>query len=96
MGAGEKHTQRRLGHAHGKLASKIVLASCVVGLDSILFTELVKKQLSSYKLLEPTLTFWMRMQSHSGSIHSPQRMRKIIMNEWKKSVKFHLGWKLMR
>lgn len=31
-----------------------------------------------------------RMQSHSGSIHSPQRMRKIIMNEWKKSLKFHL------
>ena len=31
-----------------------------------------------------------RMQSHSGSIHSPHRIRKIIMNEWKKSVKFHL------
>ena len=30
------------------------------------------------------------MQSQSGSIHSPQRMRKIIMKEWKKSVKFHL------
>ena len=32
-----------------------------------------------------------RMQSQSGSIHSPHRMRKIIMNEWKKSLKFHLG-----
>lgn len=31
-----------------------------------------------------------RMQSHSGSIHSPHKMRKIIMNEWKKSLKFHL------
>ena len=31
-----------------------------------------------------------RMQSQSGSIHSPHRIRKIIMNEWKKSVKFHL------
>ena len=33
------------------------------------------------------------MQSQSGSIHSPHRMRKIIMKEWKKSVKFHLGEK---
>lgn len=31
-----------------------------------------------------------RIQSHSGSIHSPHRIRKIIMNEWKKSLKFHL------
>ena len=30
------------------------------------------------------------MQSQRGSIHSPHRMRKIIMKEWKKSVKFHL------
>lgn len=30
------------------------------------------------------------MQSHSGSIHSPHNIRKIIMNEWKKSLKFHL------
>lgn len=30
------------------------------------------------------------MQSQSGSIHSPQSMRKIIIKEWKKSVKFHL------
>ena len=30
------------------------------------------------------------MQSHSDSIHSPQRILKIIMNEWRKSVKFHL------
>jgi hypothetical protein len=30
------------------------------------------------------------MQSHSGSTHSPHRIRKIIMKEWKKSVKFHL------
>ncbi len=30
------------------------------------------------------------MQSHNGSIHSPHSMRKIIMKEWKKSVKFHL------
>jgi hypothetical protein len=30
------------------------------------------------------------MQSQSGSTHSPHRIRKIIMNEWKKSVKFHL------
>ena len=30
------------------------------------------------------------MQSHSGSAHSPHRMRKIIMNAWKKSLKFHL------
>jgi hypothetical protein len=34
------------------------------------------------------------MQSHKGSIHSPQRIRKIIMKEWKKSVKFHLKTKM--
>lgn len=31
-----------------------------------------------------------RIQSHNGSIHSPHRIRNIIMNEWKKSLKFHL------
>ncbi len=31
------------------------------------------------------------MQSHNGSIHSPHKMRKIIINEWKKSLKFHLN-----
>ena len=31
------------------------------------------------------------MQSQSGSIHSPHRIRNIIMKEWKKSRKFHLG-----
>lgn len=33
-----------------------------------------------------------RMQSHSGSIHSPHKIRNIIMNEWKKSLKFHLNY----
>jgi DNA-directed RNA polymerase specialized sigma54-like protein len=32
-----------------------------------------------------------RMQSQSGSAHSPHRIRKIIMKEWKKSLKFHRG-----
>ena len=39
---------------------------------------------------EQTTRFCILMQSQRGSIHSPQRMRKIIMKEWKKSVKFHL------
>lgn len=30
------------------------------------------------------------IQSHKGSIHSPHKIRKIIINEWKKSLKFHL------
>ena len=32
-----------------------------------------------------------RIQSNRVSIHSPHRIRNTIMNEWKKSVKFHLG-----
>lgn len=35
---------------------------------------------------------WTLMQSHSGSIHSPHNILKIIMKEWKKSVKFHLKY----
>ena len=38
-----------------------------------------------------TTFFWTLMQSQSGSIHSPHRIRNIIMKEWKKSRKFHLG-----
>lgn len=35
-----------------------------------------------------------RIQSHNGSIHSPHNIRKIIIKEWKKSLKFHLkNWK---
>lgn len=30
------------------------------------------------------------MQSHKGSIHSPHKILNIIINEWKKSLKFHL------
>lgn len=32
-----------------------------------------------------------RMQSHVDSIHSPQRTRNTIMNEWRKSQKFQRG-----
>lgn len=32
-----------------------------------------------------------RMASHRGSINSPHRTRNIIMKEWPKSWKFHLG-----
>lgn len=32
-----------------------------------------------------------RMQSHVDSIHSPQRTRNTIMNEWRKSRKFQRG-----
>ena len=30
-------------------------------------------------------------ESHMDSIHSPQRTRKTIMNEWRKSEKFQRG-----
>ena len=32
-----------------------------------------------------------KMQFHMFSIHSPHRIRKTIMNEWKKSLKCHLS-----
>ena len=41
-------------------------------------------------IVKLTTRFWIRMQSQSGSIHSPHRIRNIIMKLWKKSVKFHL------
>lgn len=44
----------------------------------------MKKQLSA------PVSCSARIQSHRGSIHSPQSIRNIIMNEWKKSLKFHL------
>lgn len=44
----------------------------------------MKKQLSA------PLACSALIQSQRGSIHSPHKMRNIIMNEWKKSLKFHL------
>jgi hypothetical protein len=58
---------------------------------SIYYYKPSKKFLSRDTIPLKLTTFcWQRMQSQSGSTHSPHRMRKIIMNEWKKSVKFHL------
>jgi hypothetical protein len=88
----EKSTQKRIrifSHTweirhHANICSKTVWVFS--------FTFFLRREKKWKRILKKRFTILASalMQSHNGSIHSPQRIRKIIMKEWKKSVKFHL------
>lgn len=87
-----------------RLKYKIVLTSFLFLSSSLLklLSSKARKRLSTIKLpitsagknmkkqLSAPVSCSARIQSHRGSIHSPHRIRNIIINEWKKSLKFHL------